>query len=330
MSDANSPALLDVQLAIERYKRFAVATHVRPDGDAIGSLLGLTYMLRKLGKEADPYCQDPVPSAHRFLPGSRSIRHSIEQPSFYDAAILVDCGSLLRVGNALADSIGKIPFLINIDHHMNDTPFGDIFWVTPSVSSTCEMLYHLCGQLQLALDPDIAAQLYTGLLADTGSFRFSNTNRQVLALASALVEAGAQPAYIAEQLYESASPESIQLLARVLSTIAFSSDNRVATAELTQKMFAETHTLPEDSEGFINHLRSVKSVELAVLFREDDDNELVHVSMRSKGKIDVSAFARRHGGGGHRNAAAFRVSGKLDAIRSEYTEKALDYLAGAS
>jgi len=328
MNDVKSPPLRDLQLAIERLNRFAVATHVRPDGDAIGSLLGLTYMLRKLGKEAHPYCQDPIPPAQQFLSGSRNIRHKIEEPSFYDAAILVDCGGLLRVGDALADSIGKIPFLINIDHHLNDVPFGDIFWVTPSASSTCEMLYLLCGRLQLALDPDIATQLYTGLLADTGSFRFSNTNRQVLEIASALVEAGAQPAYIAEQLYESASPQSIQLLARVLSTIVFSSDRRLATAELTQEMFADTQTSPEESEGFINHLRSVKSVQLAMLFREDN-NGVVHISVRSKGGVDAAAFAKQHGGGGHRNAAAFRVSGSLDAIRSRLTREALDYLAGA-
>lgn len=329
MNDAKSPPIRDVQQAIERHQRFAIATHVRPDGDAIGSLLGLTNMLRKLGKEAHPYCQDSVPAAQQFLSGSRIIRQNIEEPSFYDAAILVDCGGFLRVGNTLADSIGKIPFLINIDHHMNDVPFGDIFWVTPSASSTCEMLYYLCGQLQLALDPAIATQLYTGLLTDTGSFRFSNTNRQVLEIAAELVATGAQPAYIAEQVYESVSPESIQLLARVLSTIVFSSNSRLATAQLTQNMFTETQTSPEDSEGFINHLRSVKSVDLAMLFREDN-NGVVHISMRSKGQVDVAALAKRHGGGGHRNAAACRVAGSLEAIRSKFTQEAFDYLASAS
>lgn len=329
MNDAKSSVIRDVQLAIEQHQRFAVATHVRPDGDAIGSLLGMTFMLRKLGKEVHPYCQDSVPEPQRFLSGSQEIRHTIEEPSFYDASILVDCGGFLRVGNTLADSIGKIPFLINIDHHLNDVPFGDIFWVTPSASSTCEMLYYLCRQLRLTLDPDIATQLYTGLLTDTGSFRFSNTNQQVLEIASELVAAGAQPAYIAEQLYESASPESVQLLARVLATIVFSSDSRLATAALTQDMFAETRTSPEDSEGFINHLRAVKSVDLAMLFREDN-NGLVHVSMRSKGEVDVAALAKRHGGGGHRNAAACRISGTLQTISSKLTQEALDYLAGAS
>lgn len=326
MNNVKAPSVQDVSLAIKRHQRFLVATHVRPDGDAIGSVLGLTFILRKLGKEAHPYCQDPVPPAQRFLPGSEEICQQILDPSSFDAAVMVDCGGFLRVGETLAASIRKIPYLINIDHHLNDAPFGDISWVKPSASSTCEMLFDLCASLRLPLDADIATQLYTGLLADTGAFRFSNTNRRVLEIAAELVTAGVGPAYVAEQLYESASPEGIQLLARMLSTTAFSPDHRLATAELTMKMFSETNTSPVDSEGFINHLRSVKPVEFAMLFREDQ-NGLVHVSLRSKAEIDVAEFAKRNGGGGHRNAAAFRVTGRLEAVRSRFTQEALNYLS---
>lgn len=325
MNDRQPMPLREIAEAIERRNRFLVATHVRPDGDAIGSVLGLTSILRKLGKTADAYCQDPAPPAQAFLAGAHHIRQRLVDPSVYDAAVLVDCGGLKRVGDALADSIQRIPLLINIDHHLNDAPFGDLYWVNSAASSTCEMLYDLCQYLRVPLDTDLAAQLYTGLLMDTGGFRFANTRQRVLEIAAELVAAGADPAYLAEQAYEAATPEAIQLLARVLGTIRFLADNRLASAELTQKMFTETGTSPVDSEGFINHLRSVKSVLLAMLFREDKDG-VIHVSLRSKGPVDVAAFAKRHGGGGHRHAAAFRLSGKMDEVRAQITRESLDYL----
>lgn len=328
MNNGQDRAMRDVAEVVERCDRFVVATHVRPDGDAIGSVLAMTYMLRKLGKTADPYCQDAVPPALAFLPGSSEIRHHLNKPDHYAAAVLVDCGSYLRVGDDLAKSIRAIATVVNIDHHVNDAPFGNPYWVDSTASSTCEMLYRLGAHLRLALDADIATQLYTGLLTDTGSFRFSNTNQTVLQIAASLVAAGAQPAYIAEQIYESASAESMQLLARMLATIDFAADNRLATAELTQQMFKETDTTPVNSEGFINHLRSVKSVELAMLFREDANGK-IHVSLRSKGDVDVAAFARRFDGGGHRRAAAFRVAGSLQRTRVEFTRQALAYLLGA-
>ena len=325
MSKSLSPYVEKIANAIRENRRFLVATHVRPDGDAIGSVLGLTHMLRKLGKIADPFCEDPPPPGHDFLAGSGDIAHEPPPPERYDAAVLVDCGEFNRVGSKLSESVRRGPFLINIDHHVSRVPFGDIDWVEPTASSTCEMLYELSTGLPLDLDAQIATHLYTGLLADTGSFRFSNTTHRVLEIATRLVAAGAQPAYIAEQIYDSAPPQRLQLLARVLSTVAFFQQDRLATAEMTRKMFAETSTSPVDAEGFINHLRSVKTVEMAMLFREED-NGTINVSMRSKGSVDVATFAQRFNGGGHRRAAAFRVPGLLAEVRSRLTNEASSYL----
>lgn len=311
--------------AIRKNDRFLVATHIRPDGDAVGSVLGLTFMLRRLGKSADPYCQDPAPPSYEFLPGSQAIQRKLSRPDLYDVAVMVDCADSLRVGPALGEAIGEIPFLINIDHHVSNAPFGNISWVQSSASSTCEMLYDLSLNLPVVMDPEIASQLYTGLLTDTGSFRFSNTNQRVLQIAMELVAAGARPDYIAQEVYDSAPPQRLRLLAQSLSTVTFHSDNRLATAELTREMFAETSTSPVDSEGFINHLRSVKSVEIAMMFREETGG-VVHVSMRSKGGADVATFAQRYHGGGHKRAAAFRIAGELNAIRMEFTREAARYL----
>ncbi len=326
--DHNHNAIPKILKAIESRRRYLVATHVRPDGDAVGSLLAMTYLLRRLGKEADPFCQDPIPASHEFLPGSDAIRHTVEAPESYDAAVLVDCGDYHRVGPSLEGSVGRVPFLINIDHHFNEEPFGDIFWVKPTASSTCEMLYDLAVSIPVAPDADMATQLYTGVLTDTGSFRFSNTTERVLEVARNLVNCGAQPSYIAEQVYDSSSPQRIQLLARVLATVQFHADARLVTAELSQKMFEETGTAPSDTESFINHLRSVKTARMAILFREEKDG-VINVSMRSKGSVDVAGMARSFGGGGHFHAAAFRVRGmSLDEARERFTLEALKCLGG--
>lgn len=325
MNKPKPDSMQEILTSIRFGQRFLVATHIRPDGDAIGAVLSMTYMLRQLGKGADPYCNDPVPMAYRFLPGVSTIRDRVSQPSVYEVAILVDCGEFLRVGSALAEAIHQVPFLITIDHHVSHSAFGNIFWNNTSASSTCEMLYDLCLALQLPIDADLATTLYTGLLTDSGSFRFSNTNQRVLEVAANLVAAGADPAYIAEHVYDSASVQSLRLLARILGTLSFSADERLATAEMTQEMFSETASSPSDAEGFINFLRSVKSVEMAMLFREGTDGK-IHVSMRSKGSVDVAGFAQRQGGGGHRHAAAFEIEGILAAIRTRFTSEALAYL----
>ena len=314
-----------IKNAIEHGSRFAVATHVRPDGDAIGALLATATLLRRLGKEVDAYCQDPPPPGHDFIEGTREIRHRWENGASYDVAILVDCGEFQRVGTALADPIREIPTIINIDHHVADKPFGTVPWVDPSASSTCEMLYQLIRHLKIPLDPLLATQLYLGILTDTGSFRFSNTTKNVLAVATDLVSHGADPAFIARQVYDSASPHRLFLLARMLATVRYHGDYRIATAELTRQMFRETETTRVDAEGFINHLRSVKTVLMAVIFREDSPSE-VHVSLRSKDPVDVARFARRYGGGGHRHAAAFRTNGNLGEVRERITKEALRYL----
>jgi bifunctional oligoribonuclease and PAP phosphatase NrnA len=325
MNNPQHDVIQDVAASIRSHHRFLVATHVRPDGDAIGSVLSMTHLLTQLGKEADPCCQDPVPTAYQFLPGAHSISNRVLQPSQYEVAILVDCGDFLRVGTVLAETISKIPQLISIDHHVAHAAFGNIFWNRTSASSTCEMLYDLCLELPCTIDPILAACLYTGLLADSGSFRFSNTNQRVLEIAAKLVAAGAEPAFIAEQVYDSASVGSLRLLAMVLATLGFHANDRLATAEMSRNMFSETATSPADTEGLINFLRSVKAVTMAMLFREGAEGQ-VHVSMRSKGDVDVASFARRHGGGGHRHAAAFEVPGTLPAVRSHFTKEALTYL----
>lgn len=316
---------LKIVSAIHAHERFLVATHIRPDGDAIGSVLAMTTMLRKLGKKAHAYCQDPPPSTQDFLFGAKEILHHGVRVSDYEVTILVDCGDMDRVGDAVAAQLSQAGMLINIDHHFSSKPFGDIYWVEDEASSTCEMLYDLSRAIPLVLDPSIATQLYTGILMDTGSFRFSNTTSRALQVAAALVEAGAHPGFIAEQLYDSISSGRLRLLAEVLGSLRYHAEQRVVTGILTPEMYARTATSSSDSDSFITYLRSVKTVQVAILFRKESDG-VVYASLRSKGEVDVASFAERYGGGGHQRAAAMRVRGDFDRVREQITDAVLGYL----
>lgn len=327
MNETRTAKIREIISAIRKHERFLVVTHVRPDGDAIGAVLGMKRILERLGKQAGAFCQDRFPPEYAFLPGIGEIHSRPAASAGFEVAIFVDCGDFDRVGEEIGDFISnRVPVLINIDHHWVNGPFGNICWIDTSASSTCEMLFDICMHLSLAPDPDLATLLYTGILTDTGSFRFSNTNRRVLEVVSALVDAGADPARIAQQVYDSASPEKLNLLTRVLGTVVFHDGARVATAELTRDMLESTSASYADSEGFINHLRSVKSVEMAMLFREGSDG-LIHVSLRSREGVDVARFAQKYGGGGHRQAAACRIQGNLDAVRSMLIREAIAYIA---
>jgi len=299
-----------------------VATHVHPDGDAIGALISMKLILERLGKKVDLYARDPSPPEFEFLPQVRDIRNKPLDSAGYEVAVLVDCGDFERVGDELLEFIKvKTPLLINIDHHIPNQAFGDIYWVEPSASSTCEMLFDLCMGLSLAPDADLSAALYTGIMTDTGSFKFTNTNRRVFEIASLLVQMGADPAHIAAQVYDSVSAENLKLLAQVLNTVEFYAGSRIVTAELPRSMLPDSSSYM-NSESFINHLRTVKTADLAILFRELD-NGLVHISMRSRAGIDVAELARRHGGGGHKNAAACRIAGTIQSVRSMFIEEAI-------
>ncbi len=326
MSEQKTSKIQQIISAVRSNRRFMVAAHVHPDGDAIGALLGMKLILERLGKNVDVYDKDRCPPEFEFLPQAQQIRNKPFGAVEYDAAILVDCGDFERVGADLMEFIkSKVPLLINIDHHIPNKTFGDIYWVEPSASSTCEMLFDLCMSLSLAPDADLSTALYTGILTDTGSFRHSNTNRRVFEMVSVLVQMGADPAYIAAQVYESATPEKLKLLAEVLSTMELYDGSRIVAAELRRSMLPDSSSSYMDSEVFINHLRSVKSADLAILFREIDGG-LIHISMRSRSGIDVARLAQRHGGGGHRQAAACRIAGTIQSVRSMFVGEAIGYI----
>jgi len=298
---------------IGRHRRFLITAHERLDGDAVGSELALFHMLQNLGKEVVVYNQDRTPGNFLFLPGSDLIVHELSPADPFEVAFVLDCGELDRVGKA-APRIAKIPNLINIDHHVSNGAFCEIRLADPAASSTGELIFGLARDLGRPVTPEMAMCLYTAIVTDTGGFRYGNTRREALLAAADLVAAGADPQWISENVYESEPLARIRLLTAVLQTLRFDEGGRVASLTVTQKALADAGALPEDTENMVDIPRSIRGVDISILFMELPDGRF-KLSLRSKGKVNVERVARVFGGGGHVNAAGCRTEGDLSTIR---------------
>jgi phosphoesterase RecJ-like protein len=307
----------DLMRRIRQGNRFLLTSHVNPDGDAIGSELGLARMLRRLGKGAVVWNRDATPALYRPLPGSDRIHTGEELPAgfpdVFDSIIVLECPSPDRTG--LEKHLEALP-VINIDHHLGNQHYGTINWVDSAAPAVGEMVYRLAQGLKVAIDPETASCLYLTLVTDTGGFRFSNATPAAFEAAASLVREGAQPEQVSQWLYESQQLAVLRLLGEMIQTIQLHQDGRVATGRLTRAMFEKIGASPGDSEGLIDHVRSIAGVEAVALIREREDG--THkVSLRSRGEVDVEKIARHHGGGGHRNAAGFVLEGEGEALREQ-------------
>lgn len=304
----------EILAAISQGKRFLITAHVRLDGDALGSELALYLMLKDLGKEAVICNQDATPEHYRFLPAAEHIVHDLEHIEKYDIAFILDCSELDRIGKMAADVV-KIKTLINIDHHVSNGRFSKLTLLDPQASSTGELLYRLMRKMHVKMTKDICTNLYAAILTDTGGFRYSSTHQETLRAAGDLVEGGANPQWISENIYESDPPAKLQLLSKVLETLTLDMENRVASMVVTQKHLQDTGATMEHTDGFIDIPRTVKGIDIAMLYTQMGENQY-KLSLRSKGKVNVEKIARQFGGGGHVNAAACRIDGDIEAIKS--------------
>jgi len=290
-------------------ERFLIACHENPEGDAIGSELALALALRKIGKTATVLNSDPVPASLRFLPGADTVRYA-EDGSRYDVAVVVDCGSPQRTGR-VGTELRKCPVTVNIDHHVTNGRHGDYCLIDPEAAATGILIYRILSAMEIPVDPSMAVNLYVAVLTDTGSFRYSNSNPEAFEVAGEMVRRGVDPWSVSEQVYETQSRERIGLLGRVLSTLEFAGNGRVAAITTLRKDLDAFRLTKDSLEGFINYPRSIVGVEVAVAFREEGDGE-IRVSLRSKGRVDVSRIASAFDGGGHRNASGCTVQGSID------------------
>jgi phosphoesterase RecJ-like protein len=307
---------------IKTAKRPAVVSHADPDGDAIGSLLAMGLALIKSGKQTTLYNAGTIPAVYRFLPGVDRIVHRLEAPENHDLALVLDCGDPSRIGEECR-SVERIGFVINIDHHVSNTGFGQMRLIDTQACATAEIVYRIIRALGVPFDPAIAAAVYTGILTDTGSFRFSNTNAAAFAISCEMMEAGADPYDVAQHVYGTYSLGRIKLLNLALNSIEISRNGSLSIMTITRGMLAETGTQPEDADGMINYARRIQDIKVAALIHEYANGRasatgraLYHVSLRSDGRVDVAALAGSFGGGGHASAAGFQTDAPLSEIKS--------------
>jgi bifunctional oligoribonuclease and PAP phosphatase NrnA len=302
--------------AIRGRERFLLTTHENPDGDALGSLLAAKLALDQLGKDAVMvlYGDAPLPGEYQFMPLAELRRRWPDDVS-ERALVALDCANESRIADP--DVLGRVPFTINIDHHHDNTRFGDVDLVVADASSTSEIVRDLFDELGVELAPEIAEPLYIALVTDTGRFQYANTTPKALRLAADLVEAGANVHRIFQGVYESVQFAKLKLLARALDRAQVYEGGRIVVSYLLRTDFAEVGAAEPYSEGIIDYLRAVEGADMAVLIREPPrmDGPTRRVSLRASiDELDVSAIARKSGGGGHRQAAGFSSEASIEEI----------------
>ncbi len=391
---------------LKKSRHILIASHVNPDGDAVGSLIAMGLALTSVGKHTTLYNESKIPTVYRFLPSVDRIVSNLETLSptssptlvpdvfyrgksdglvrdgtwksepgnselAYDTAVILDCGDLERIGelrletrnskpcprhlssgieaqNLVPDIFHRgsklgssfqfpVPTLINIDHHITNTRFGDLHLIDPSACATAEIVYRLIKKMGIPIDKAMATSIYTAILTDTGSFRFSNTNKAAFEICDKMVALGVDPYYVAKNVYGKYSLGRIKLLNLALDSIEISPNGRLSMMTVTQDMLDETATQHEDVDGLINYARRIEDVKVAVLIQEcrngkrGQGSELraqrsapevgrekreFHVSLRSDGSADVAEIAARHGGGGHYTAAGFNIESSMSDLKS--------------
>ncbi|MEZ5078321.1 MAG: bifunctional oligoribonuclease/PAP phosphatase NrnA [Solirubrobacterales bacterium] len=298
-------------------QRFLLTAHEGPDGDALGSLLGMHQVLTQLGKDSVmflPAKEFPLPIEYRFLP-LEEVFHEPPADMADRTIVFLDCGNVDRMPVDFLTSGAN--FTINIDHHHDNTRFGDVDLVEVEASSTAEVVYDLARHLGAEITPGIAAALYVGLITDTGKFMYENTNPHTHRVAAELIEAGVDVDDTYRRLYEHVPLEKLKLIARALNGIQIHCGGRLAVSCITAADYKETGAGEEMTEGVIDHLRSIEGVRVAAVVRDlgNRGRAARKVSLRSSdGEVDVSAIARQHGGGGHKRAAGFSTDLDLEAL----------------
>tara|TARA_Y100001960_G_C14698013_1_gene840054 strand:- start:101 stop:1054 length:954 start_codon:yes stop_codon:yes gene_type:complete len=298
----NIPGLEKVSALLREGDEFLITSHINTDGDSVASCLALQIMLRKLGRRGTVVLQDPAPENLDFLQGFDGVFTAAEsRPPAHFAAVL-DCPSLERTGTA-SDHIADGGRVVNIDHHLGNTLFGAANLVTDGVSSTSELLYHLIQHLEIELDEQLAELLYTGILYDTGGFRYSLTTATTLDVAADLVRHGAPLDVIADRVFNSSSLAQVKMMGKAVESLKLVEDGRIAVLHLGEREMGTANT-----DKAVNYGLMIRGVEVTLLLKEDS-HEHYRVSLRSRARVDVNKVAAAFGGGGHNRASGCRMDG---------------------
>jgi bifunctional oligoribonuclease and PAP phosphatase NrnA len=313
--DARVPA--DVLGALDRAPgRALMLGHVHPDADVLGTLLALGEALEARGWRVVAGGPHPAPGALDFLPGVARYQVLKQLEGRFDVAVLTDCPNPDRTEGLIDAARAASGAVVNIDHHPDNRRYGSVNWIDVGAAATGEMVYRLLMALGAPLTPSIASNLFTAVHTDTGSFRYSNVTPETFRIASALTEAGADPAAVSSALYERRAADALSSLGTALSRVRVSEDGRIAWLALPAGLVSERFV---ESEELVNYPRSIVTVKVGCLLREIGGGR-VKVSLRAKGEVDVNRIAAKFGGGGHVNAAGCTVPGSLDAVTEQVLE----------
>jgi phosphoesterase RecJ-like protein len=315
----------EIGAVLRAHQTFAILSHVRPDGDALGSQLGLGLSLSKLGKKVVVRNEDGLLEKYSFLPGGAFLQTPWGEPEDFDVAIALDTATQSRLGTA-TELVRSAKIWLNIDHHPSNPGYGDMVYIDSTAPATGQILFELITSQGLPMDSAIAENLFVAISTDTGSFQYPNTTERTFEIGAALLRCGVNVGRVSQLLYESYPRRRAELLRELLGTMRFEAAGKLATFSLSLKVAAELGSKPEDNEGLIDHLRAIQGVIVAIFFEELGDGK-VRVSMRSKSdEVDVGAICQKFGGGGHKLAAGTRVRGTLAEVEEKVRKEVCDVI----
>lgn len=317
----NEREFRQAQQFLSEHDHFLVVSHVQPDGDAVSSTLAVGWLLSCLGKKYVMVNEGPIPKRMDYLWHADQIVDLSKTPlaETYSTVICVDCADFKRTGRT-SSLFAADADILNIDHHPTNDGYGTVNLIVPDAAATVEILYDLIRFMGIELDLDSATAIYTGLLTDTGGFRYSSTTPKVMGIASNLLEYGVDGPGLSELLLEQMTLPQLRLLTRALNGLQITEDGKISWVSVADEDLAATGAVHEDMEGIVNFPRNIQGVEVGLLFKVIDENA-VKVSMRSAGKVDVASVAQSFGGGGHVRAAGARIEGTLDSVVTRVIEQ---------
>jgi phosphoesterase RecJ-like protein len=312
---------------LQSHEHFLLLTHVKPDGDALGACLGMAHILESMGKTYTLVNDDPIPAKFRFLPKADEFLLPADCDTTFRTAISFDCGDFARLGES-ANLLVEGARILNIDHHSTNDSFGSLNLIDSEAAATVEVVYDLARRMNLEITGDAALCLYTGLVTDTGGFRYSNTSKKVHLMAADLIGRGAEPYTVADKVLETMTFAQLRLISMVLSSIQVDPSGAIAWLEIPASVLSEAGASEEDAEGLVNYARNMEGVEVGISFREVEGTR-IKVSFRSKYRVDVGQIALSLGGGGHARASGCTVEGTLPEVRERVLARVRDVFEAA-
>ncbi len=311
----------EIGRVLREHNKFAVLSHVRPDGDALGSTLALALSLKGLGKEVRAWNEEGMLEKYNFLAQAELLTQPPSEPEDFDVVVALDTAVQNRLGTTTS-AVRHAKLWINIDHHPSNPRYGDLVYIDQTAPATGQILFEFLTNQNFPITPEIAENLYAAISTDTGSFQYPNTTVRTFEIAAELVRCGVEVGRISQLLYENFPRRRIELLRELLATMQFGCDGKLAWFSLSQAAALALSVIPEDNEGLIDNLRAIRGVIAAIFFEELPDGK-VRVSMRSKNQaVDVCAICTQFGGGGHVLAAGARVRGTLPEVEKKIVEQA--------